>query len=355
LKKRLATDSPCAYDFAQSARNETAVSEPSATDEYLIDSDGTDKDAPIAPSPTPLAPIQQVPEKPRDDKGRFVPPAAPIPQVISEPTPAHPAYLVRRAARYGMNEADLTHYTAAQLEAVLDDRESNAVQFRKENQEFQMRQEAVNRGKQPSAPSAAPQVEPEPAEGFYEFLDPGLAAHLKKQAGRIKQLEEKLGTIDQTVGQVTQHLVRKENESNREMMDRVFSERENVFGTGKGIEKKPDDPDFLRRMAVLKTCDSMPGTVSEEKIRKAIATLYPSSQKPPKPPPPASEPPVDHQRVEEWQNGTVFQPTQRQEAPEAPGRTKAEKSVADWQKQRGIYVNSVPESPDDATPADFPD
>jgi hypothetical protein len=124
----------------------------------------------------------------------------------------------------------------------------------------------------------------------------------------------------------------RENETRNQRIDRVFTSADkSLFGEGPGQELKESDPEsFERRLAVLSIASRDTQGTDEQKIKRAIAKLYPgqvaATQVPAQPvPPPAN----GKQRItpEQWAKGGLPRPTHRTDAVEPPGESKAEKSV----------------------------
>lgn len=266
--------------------------------------------------------------KPRDEAGRFVPEKH-----------SHSSRLVRMAADLGLAEADITEATPETLEALIHDRQRQL-----KSELDQQRQEARRPSSDSEAP--APPVAPNPLDEIKEdeFI-PEMQSLIKVVKGQdqvIKELRAKLATIES-------HLVRQENASKVSAIDKAFSKHEAILGKGRFNDLKADSPFMARRNAVdaLVKADKAQGSL-QDKVDRAMATLYGDKAKAKK----AQEPIEEEASTEdaeaawkqEWRNGGVARPTQRNGAAEPRGPRTAERAVAAALRAKGAYFEGDEES-----------
>ncbi len=236
-------------------------------------------------------------------------------------------------------------FTADEIEAIPADKLGQIVRRNQQQVRELARQEAAARAVFTANPK--PVVEPEPEDEFaYEEevdgvkrkvtekdIAPGIVNAVKKQAQRIKELERKL---EQRLAGVEA----REAETNTQLLDRVFAEREDVFGAGSINDIEKGSASHSRRMLIVEQVMKDTSHRSlEQKTKKAIDLVYGKSDTevanppPAKPaaPKPATKPKSDTKgRIteEEWNAASLKRPTHRNGAAEPPGRDKAISAVA---------------------------
>jgi hypothetical protein len=245
---------------------------------------------------------------------------------------------VRGLARdLGMSDEEIDGYDSHELK--------DLVQMAQTERLFRQRESATLGAL--DRPAGAPTLPATPGAGAggpgslglnEEDYDPGLMALLRRQ-------QEELTSLRQQVAQVQGFHHAQVQGSVQARCDHAFARHKAHLGEARYHELKPDDPHLLRRRAVLQLVDAMKSGTLEERIDRAVQTLYgttpaaaPAATTAPvgNPPPvaPASAAP-DEGYAEAWRNGALARPTHRAGAAEPPGPEKAERSVASFLAESG--------------------
>ncbi len=267
----------------------------------------------------------------------------------------HSPSIVRRAKRHGLTEAELADYTPEILEGILDDREAQIVAYQRQKDVIQSMNPPAPAAADPaSPPSPQGSVSPAPAGDQVDWGTDENGQPLSEDAFHpaivklFKQCLREIKALKEQTGHLTQREVARENETRSETCDRVFAEREDLFGKGNRRTLAKDDPGLQRRLAVLAIAEKTPGRTVEECLTKAIQVLYGTTT-----PTAPAEPVTDDKRATEWANATVARPTQRKPGVEPLGDKKAEKAVAE--RLREYQAAAKNGEAGDASLDDFPD
>jgi len=239
--------------------------------------------------------------------------------------PTHPRQLFDLATDLGIPSEDIREMPTEALQAVVN---SVARQAQRLEREAQARQQtllsSIDRNITTQAPAPAP--EPEPLSGLdMSQYDPGIAEALSLVRQQAKELKALKAEMQQLKG----NEVRRENERLSDIADRHFADYKTFLGEGRGHELASDSAELTRRRAILAMAEMDQSRTSfENKLKKALVTMYGEAGKTPAPTPPPATPAPTTPTQEAWLKGGVAKPTHREAAPEPPGVRKAEKSVA---------------------------
>ncbi len=290
---------------------------------------------------------------PRDEKGRFQPlDSEPVESSSSPPT--HPPRLVRlalpgrderlfprneRVQRQdrGLSDEEISSTPTDRLDDIVYHLNRQALRLSREHQAAATRIQSQDRkwsADEPTEPPAQEQVDLGLKEDDYDVPLLGVIKSLKKDLADLKS-------------QTAMERQRKANETVVETLDRIFSAHEDLVGKGTHKDLKADSRDFKRRMAVIATAERDNGKDSfEDKVIRAIKDLYGDSVG--DPPPTGREDHPLRRREQEWRNGGLARPTQRDNAAEPTGERKALKTAARIMKEAGQYDDEG--LPEDAFP-----
>ncbi len=269
---------------------------------------------------------QQEPSKPISSQKPAVaeqPPASPSRPRNPDGTfkAAHSPRLSRMATDMGMTQAEIDELNPDALEAVVEQ------EYRRARAESaaQRTQKGVLDAVEPGdSPPEVPPAKPEEIDlGIDESQwDPTIVGLFKSQAQKIASLEARLNAVQG-------HQQAQVNASLTERADAVFGQHE-LLGKGKYHELTPDSPEMQRRNAVAMLVRADKSRLSlEQKLTKAIETLFPGAAAPTAPTKASPTP-------EEWAEAGLARPTQRNGSPEPKGPKRAKQAVAAiLREQRG--------------------
>ncbi len=316
----------------------------------------------VPPSPTPQEQLQASYELPDTEPADIAPaPAAPAAPAAAEPAKA-PKYLVDMAIDQGFTQAEIDAIAPEVLGSILRRNQTQILEM--------ARQQAAARTLQGDNPKtvvpAAPVEEEDLLAGEYEEDGEDGQKTLRKLTskdfhkafgGAFKKLQDKIKALEAQTGT----LVRREAESNTEILDRCFTALPEVFGADGVAEIKSGSPEHVRRLTVLQIVQADKSHRSlEQKTKKAIETLYgkaapttpAASPKPATPAPaaPAVKPPV---APEEWNGAATARPTHRGGAAEPKGRARAIAAVEARLKES--VLASAETNGEETTLDEFPD
>lgn len=268
-----------------------------------------------------------------------------------EPSPRHPAFLISMARSYGFTDQEINAYPTDTLGAIVE-----RISARSQQQRAQQPQQQVVPQQQP-----APRPEPEEDVVFEGIKDedyaPELLSALKKAIKvpltRVKQLEKQLAETQQAAQvREVQDLTRR--------VDTFFStlgpEFVSVFGVGSVDQVKNFNPQaFAERAKVFRRANILhqeEGGDLLAHLAEQVKFLHPKKAAPRKAPAAEEEMELE-ERKKDWVEGAVAKPTGRKEAPLAPGKEKAIRSVAAILKNRSGPAQTNEEANGHATAADF--
>lgn len=278
---------------------------------------------------TPAASEKKLP--PRAPDGTFVKPEA-------VPEKKHPDHLVRQAIEFGLEESDLADMTTPTLYKTVN---QFLVQERRIASSFAKQRDLEGaRVPQPAPAAATP-----PAEEEFDFgvdlndFDPRLVAALKKAAVGSK---EEVKALRAALAEKEQREVSREMAGNVELLDAAFAKLANpMLGQGTGATLAADpakQAEFKRRIAILNACGindlrQVNRLTIMKQLREANELLFGAAT----PAAPAADPygaalngkPKPRISEQDWENGTVARPTQRNGSPELKGEALAIKNLTE--------------------------
>ena len=271
----------------------------------------------------------------RGPDGRFVKP---------EDAPRHSERMVEMARDYNVAPEEIERMTPAEREIVLHDRHKQFVQSY--NAERASKQAPVAPTNPPTAEDALDFGNDDRGKKIDEGdIHEGVVRVLKQMQAKIKRLE----SLEPVVRELGQHSAPCPQ---RNAPLSVLTRHSTPSGTKRRSARGAPSvgPKLLtRRNAVLGIAYQLTGkqkpTLEDAApfIEKAIKTLYPSSARVPADQPGSSE-------IDEWNNGAVQRPTQRQERPAPKGKQNAATKVAQFMKEHpeilhtnGTEADELPE------------
>lgn len=281
--------------------------------------------------------------------------AAPDDMTAPPPSPPqHDPSAVRFAKQFGLSQSQIDGATPAELSDWVFS----------VNQRMLAEQAAADRAAK--AKPVAPVVEPaEDDIGISaeeeQLYDPKLLKILKEttkltrqQNKVIKQLETKLQTAE----------TREQNRVVEHQRDRVDAtiaklgkQFEPILGAKGWRELGENDAEMIRRQSVLSMAAKLagPNATTEQQLAKIAPAAkalfgFALGEAPDETPETPATPPTQQRYTPEqqrWMNGNVATPTQRKTKAEQNGTAKAERSVADLLKNRGVTGADTETSLDD--------
>ena len=285
-------------------------------------------DAPAGPAPAPAGesaaataaapPSEPIPAPapssgpPRGPDGRFVPKASDL--------------LVRQAKSLGLSDAEIAEADPADLRA--------AVQALSSERLLAAHARAIEaagpaRGQEPPPSPAAP-----PADDL-GLKDEDWHPDLLRV---VRQLHRQNQELRAQVAEIGGWAQRQQQEAVHEQIDRWFAKNESRYGKGSRHDLGKDNPDLLRRKALLSLAEHMPPGALEQRLAQAEAILYPAAKPEPKPQGPS---PAELA----WSQGALARPTHRSGAAEPRGTERAVAGVQSYLRENGL--NQTPAAADD--------
>lgn len=277
---------------------------------------------PAAPS-TP-SPAATVPERGPD--GRFLPKeetGSAASSSVSPPT--HSTRLINQALDLGISDDEIRDTPTD----VLDERVYQLTKQVLAEAKANRHQATLQGDKQwdankPITPEVTPAV-PDDLDLSEEEFDPRIV----KLARIAKALQKRLDEVEKDHAETKAERQEAKRLTIAERIDKAFVKFAPTLGQGRGIDLHPDSRDYRRRMAVLREVDAdKSNRTLEQKIERAHDLLYGEAK-----PAQASAEPSD--REKEWLESGLARPTHR-DATELPaGPKKAERAVANLQREMG--------------------
>jgi hypothetical protein len=322
----------------QTTTEQPAVTIPKTPIEQMLDEYASDEPSPAAAAPEPAQPI------------------APPPP----PAPKHSPDTARRAADYGVSEAELNDMSPQEANRYLNGLE-------RQRQEF-IRWHAQQQQAQPTQPVAAPATPAVDEDDFTQALrevggkeedwDPTMLKALKKVHGKkenaeIKKLEERLAKAEQVIQSNAEREQQRAAQEAAKEFDDLFTTDPTRFGQGSTFTLPKGSPQILARIETLQLMQSIDNGFRamgkqppplKDLHAQAVAMLYGGQAPAPQAPAPQ---PVDpnaaelERRKQAYAKAAVATPTARTEKATPNGRKAAIEAVAEWQRnQNGVPVHT---------------
>lgn len=287
---------------------------------------------------------ESVDESPATGEVAGEPPPAAVtsPAAAATQLPKHGKRLIREALDLGLSDDQIRSMDTETLDETVYVLRKQAI--------AQFRDNSIQRAVQPDRNPPEKTAPPDPRSGISSPSsgdDLGMSAEEEAEfdprlMGLLKRLHRENRELKQVVQTINGREQQREQETNRQLCDRKFQERQEVFGKGLGRELTGDSPEYLRRVAVLTLVDRDNSQASlETKIDRAIEKLYGKQLRNS-----AVEEPALTAQQEQWRNGGLARPTQRAGAPEPAGPKKAEKAVAAKMREMNGQVSDGIADPD---------
>lgn len=189
-----------------------------------------------------------------------------------------------------------------------------------------------------TTPSAAPAALLSD-EQFAALTSDTYRPEMQALARAVRQIGDRLGTLDTRVGQVSGHLQQQQQTQLQNEADSWFAKRPE-YGKGGRAALGRGSPDLLRRMALLNVAKGFTGSLSEQ-MEQAHQVLYPAAPAAAPVPAQATGSAAGAPQAGEWAAAGAARPTQRSGAAEPNGVAKAVQSVERLmteQRQQGQAV-----------------
>lgn len=268
-----------------------------------------------------------------------------------ESKPAHDPFVVELAREYGATDEQIAAMSPAELRG--------AVQMVR-------RREAEAKKAQPVVEKPAEVDEDDFDLGLKEDdYDPEIIRAMKAMKDRIKQSSKASRELQAKINQYEEREQARHQQAAVESIDAAFeglgAEYARFIGEGTGRElNQAGRPEYRRRMLILteagitSLADLPSPKQLAQKLRQAAETLYgvpaagesPTYEQAPVGKKTAARPQdaetgeflsdAEVQRRERWNAGAVNRPTARTAPPEKPGKTRAERGVAEYLKANGL-------------------
>lgn len=260
------------------------------------------------------------------------PPPQPTP-AAAEPEPIkHPRGLKRMATELGLGADEIDTTPTDQLSDIVAHLNAQKIKIATESANLEALRQARDNAAKP-APEPAPVAEPDDEIG--DDVHPAIAKALRRNADLMRAQAKEIESLKAQLTGVVQRDQVREQATIAERCDNVFSKHPDIFGKGAGRELK-DKSAYMRRCAALQLADldKDAGTL-EQKISRAIQTMYPdladATEPAAAPSPPARNGNVPKNRLtaEQWREGSVRKPTARSGASNKPGKESAVQAVAE--------------------------
>lgn len=261
--------------------------------------------------PTPTPPAEPEPAaRPRNPDGTFA------------SQPKVPDRLLKSARDLGIPEEEIVTMTPAELRAEI----AAARMEQLVNQRAQTVETAISRT------SSAP--EPVVSQPTSDIPDLDPAEFDGKLVALVKALKARIEVLEGSVGEVKTYAANQQQKTLADECDAFFNRHAAVFGQGNYGDIDQEGPEFAKRMATISLAKTLNPKLSvTARLEKARATLFGAATAP------APEPAKKKGTVfteEEWNNGGLARPTQRNGGAEPPSAEKAKKAVAKFYQENGV-------------------
>lgn len=311
---------------------EDASAPPDPIEQYELPADDFDPEVHAEPSHVPAeTPEVVADDRPRGPDGKFLPKVK---------THEHSPRLASMARHAGLSSEDIALKSPDELRQELAD-----IALERQLTPPKIAPES------PAAPKPEPKVEA-PAELDLGLTDENCTPEIQAAIGKLKDhFGAQLKAITDQLGQVSNYVQTQASQAAAQTVDDQFAGRPELFGKKKFAEMDDADKgseEFFRRQCVIervKRMDKEPGTLAE-KTGKAIQAIFGGGRAPkPAEEEPVTKPPQNGRiTTEQWNASTLAAPTRRNNANEPSGVRKAERGVAEWQRNKGLNVGGDEES-----------
>lgn len=289
------------------------------------------------------ADAKAVPQVDIFDVGELDEPAAPVatPAAATAPTtPAaeekkpepitHPAYLRQMAEEYGYTAEELAAKPTAELE-----REVAAIHRREQQRQAAIQHAAQTPASQQPTTPAAPASQARPGDDEIDWgvdeagrpytaddFSPGIVRQIREQHKKIKDLEARIGGVQQTAAQ-------KAGEDFERQLDAEFEKHQDVYGKGRTRDLLPSSPEFQRRLATYQHLQGLGARKALTKLDQDVGNFRAAMFGAVKTAAAAAAPAGNGRpTAEQWGQGGLVKPTARNSVPEPKGKERAAKVVA---------------------------
>ncbi len=296
------------------------------------------------------SPVIDIGERPRDEKGRFLPSqtvtaAAVAP--LNPPAPERPpSYLIEAARDFGLTDEEIFAMPPAVLAKTMWQAKRAMDNVRQQLSRQQTVQDGQVRNPEPQQPQAPDDLDFEVTEEVH----PTIATGLNNLRAQVKAQRDQNKSLLQEVQQLRSRDQQRELNRAAAIYDAAFQalglEYEPVLGKGAGRDMDNSSAEYKRRIAVLTEAGADPRVLTpgqiKAKVKAAAELLYPRS--------PAKAAADAYAEVDpkangkprisekEWNEAGLARPTARKVDDEPPSEQKAVRKLQEKMNQASDVI-----------------